>query len=200
MGYRTALTIVFAILILGPDSTQAAGMSDYWLEIAPGYYIVRANGFEIGLGDADGSVIYSPHSHSGGQAGPVTGYIVAPRHIFLRTTGQKARNAFSGNTLLFADPSVEYFFVVDRSDNALDGPLTLDEFNADPNVASLSSVDWKIPANPHPWGKPWWFFVIIFLYLVLPILFIILIVLVISKVIRMTFAKSATNQESESGG
>jgi hypothetical protein len=197
MGYRTALTILFAILILGPDSTQAAGMSDYWLDIAPGYYIVRANGFDIGLGDADGSVIYSPDW--GGQSGPVTGYIVAPHHIFLRTTGQKARNHFPGDTFPLADPTIEYFFVVNRSDNALDGPLTLEEFNADPNVASLSSVDWKIPANPHPWGKPWWFFVIIFLYLVSPILLIILIVLVISKIIRMSFAKSMANQDSESG-
>ncbi|WP_339910494.1 hypothetical protein [Symmachiella dynata] len=198
MGYRTALTILFAILILGPDSTQAAGMSDYWLEIAPGYYIVRANGFDIGLGDADGSVIYSPDR--GGQSGPVNGYIVAPHHIFLRTTGQKARNNFPGDGFPLADPSVEYFFVVDRSDNALDGPLTLDEFNADPNVASLSSVDWKVPANPHPGRMPWLFYVVIFLYLALPILLFILIVLVISKGIRMPISKRATNQESESGG
>ncbi|QDT49332.1 hypothetical protein Pan258_33810 [Symmachiella dynata] len=198
MGYRTALTILFAILILGPDSTQAAGMSDYWLEIAPGYYIVRANGFAIGLGDADGSVIYSPDR--GGQSGPVTGYIVAPHHIFLRTTGQKARNHFPGDTFPLADPSVEYFFVVDRSDNALHGPLTLDEFNADSNVALLSSVDWKIPANPHPGRMPWLFYVVIFLYLALPILLFILIVLVISKGIRMPISKRATNQESGSGG
>jgi len=197
MGYRTVLAILFAILILRPDPTQAAGMSDYWLEISPGYNIVRANGFDIGLGDAEGFDIYSPDR--GGLSGPVSGYIVAPRHIFLRTTGQKARNKFPGDDFALADPSVEYFFVVDRSDNALRGPLTLDEFNADPNVASLSSVDWKIPANPYSGRMFWLFCVIMFLYLALPIIFVISIVLVIFKITRISFSKSTANQESESG-
>ncbi|GAB5405733.1 MAG: hypothetical protein Aurels2KO_39640 [Aureliella sp.] len=135
-------------MLLVSQAVLASGWSDYNLPIAPGYEIARCNSFDIGLVDANRSFIYLPEP--GGRSGPIIGYIVSPTHIFLRTTGQTPRNRFAGDTYVYADSSVEYFFVVDRSDNSLVGPLTAAEFSADPNGAALGDPNWIAPKNPHP--------------------------------------------------
>ena len=139
--------LLFPMLLVS-QAALASGWNDYSLTIAPGYEIARCNTFDIGLVDANSSFIYLPEP--GGKSGPIIGYVVSPTHIFLRTTGQKPRNKFAGDTYVYADSSVEYFFVVDRSDNSLVGPLTTAEFSADPNGAALGNPNWIVPKNPHP--------------------------------------------------
>jgi len=189
------MPILLAVVQLYSNSAHAVGMTDYRLEIAPGYQIIQANGFDIGLANADGDPIYSPIH--GGKSGPITGYIVAPRHIFLRTTGQKERNHFPGDTLVEADPTIEYFFVLHRPVNELRGPLTLDEFNADRDVALLPNVNWVVPRNPHPGRLHWFFYVYVFAYLALPVILIVLGVLVTSKIIRALLVKGAAKQDEQ---
>tara|TARA_R110002096_G_scaffold96673_2_gene215694 strand:+ start:529 stop:1113 length:585 start_codon:yes stop_codon:yes gene_type:complete len=184
------LCMSMLIVIIGSQSSQAGGWGDYWLEIAPGFQIIRANGFDIGLGDEDGFVIYAPEK--GGKSGPISGYIVTPDRILLRTTGQKPRNNFPGDTFVLADPSVEYFFIVDRSDEALRGPLTLPEFKADPHVALLSDLIWTIPTNPDP-GRMQrraveFFFVIVSVVIICVVLFVVM----IFKIGRTFLSKTPT--------
>ncbi|MBN1911357.1 MAG: hypothetical protein JW818_16560 [Pirellulales bacterium] len=150
MLQRLLLTPALLITAIAffPRPSLATGWNDYSLTIAPGYTIHRCNTFDIGLTGPSGSIIYSPEE--GGVTGPITGYIVAPDHIFLRTAGQRRRNAFQGDTFIDVDPSVEYFFVVSRSSDMLRGPFSLAEFEKAPEVAALESLDWTAPANPHP--------------------------------------------------
>ncbi|MEM7456338.1 MAG: hypothetical protein AAF456_18475 [Planctomycetota bacterium] len=135
-------------MLLFSQTALASGWNDYSLNIAPGYEIARCNTFDIGLVDASSAFIYFPER--GGKSGPISGYIVSPSHIFLRTTGQRPRNKFAGDTYVYADSSIEYFFVVDRSDNSLVGPLTAAEFSADPYGSTLGNPDWIVPKNPGP--------------------------------------------------
>ena len=141
------LLFLFPLLLVS-QTALASGWNDFSLTIAPGYEIARCKTFDVGLVDANSSFIYFPEH--GGKSGPISAYIVSPTHIFLRTTGQKRRNKFAGDTYVYADSSIEYYFVVDRSDNSLVGPLTAAEFSADPNGSTLGNPNWITPKNPHP--------------------------------------------------
>lgn len=131
-----------------PVHLEASGWNDFTLSIDPNYQIVRCNSFDIGLSDASGLVIYSPRA--GDKTGPVTGYVVTDTYVFLRTTGQTPRNAFPGDEYVDADLSQEFFFIVDKSNNDLRGPLTLKDFSDDPIASSVAHVEWVLPENPHP--------------------------------------------------
>lgn len=131
-------------LLLTSQTVLASGWGDYRLDIAPGYTIIRNNSFEVGL--TNNSVVYFPKR--GGRSGPISGYTVSPTHIFFRTTGQKPRNKFTGDRIILADTAIEYFFVVDRSNGSLVGPLTAAEFSADPNASTLVSPNWIAIEQP----------------------------------------------------
>lgn len=179
------------LLLLLSQTAFASGWNDYRLTIAPGYEIIRCNSFEIGLIDGSSSFIYIPER--GGKSGPITHYIVSPSHIFLRTTGQKFRNKFAGDTFVYADPSIEYFFIVDLSDNSLRGPLTAGEFSADPNGGALRTPNWIVPKNPHPeraYAGQLLFLGFAVMFFGVPILFLVLLIFVLYRLVRRTIRPS----------
>jgi len=168
------------LFVFYPVSSQAAGMSDYILNITSGHKIVHNNSFDIGLVDNEGEYIYSPER--GDKTGPISGYIVVPECIFLRTTGQKLSKTRNGGQLEEPDLSTEWFFIVERSDNSLDGPLTLEEFNSDANVASLSKYEWTVPRDPNPKRKHWIIYIYYAVILSVPIGLVILVIGVLFKI------------------
>ena len=185
---RALLLYLVPVLIpvFCPQLGLATGWNDYTLPIAPGYQIFKCNDLEIDLVDGKtGSIIYSPDNDP--RSGPITGYIVAPKHIFLRTAGKTPRNAFQGDTFIEVDRSVEYFFAVDRSNNSLQGPMSLPDFMADANVTALGSVNWIVPTNPNPQraraGQRVFLLVAVFVYSV-PLLFFGVVILTIVRLFR----------------
>lgn len=187
---RCLLRILAVLMAIAtsPQAALATGWNDFSLVVAPGYEIVRANAFDVGLWDTTkGAPIYIPRD--GSKKGPITGYFVSPTCIFLKTTGQRPRNLFRGDTYVDADSSIEYFFIVDRSTNACRGPLTLSELEADAAVASAWPLKWMAPKHPHPErarASQLMFLAFTAIVFGVPLLFAALIVgLIVTRVVRL---------------
>lgn len=140
---------LFAWGILTSFAADAHAFGDYVLEIDPHYRIVRANSLDVSLVRADSaSLIYTPRDFP--SAGPIVGYEVTPTHILLRTVGRKPRQLFAGDTFEDVDDSQEFYFLVDKADDRLTGPLTNTDFFNQAIVRQHGSPQWIAPTHPRP--------------------------------------------------
>ncbi|WP_153559504.1 hypothetical protein, partial [Roseimaritima sediminicola] len=144
---RRHLLFVLLILAAWLNVAGASGWNDYQLTIDPGYKICRANSLDVCLGHSDGQLIYVPSDYA--QTGPINAYNVTPTHIFLHTHGRTPRNLFEGDTFENVDPSQQFFFVLDKSDDRLTGPFTIAEFQKQPGVPAEENLQWTEPRNPN---------------------------------------------------
>ena len=135
------------VVVASVRSVCASGWHDYALQIDPAYEIVRCNSLEVCLDRKNGPLVYVPEDHP--RAGPIVGYNVTWSHIFLRTLGRSPRNLFQGDTFEDVDSSVEFFFIVDKSNDKLTGPMSLEEFQSHPIVADQETIKWTKPRNPN---------------------------------------------------
>jgi hypothetical protein len=146
MNSSRSLLFFLALASLG-NSASASGWSDYELPIDPGYKIVRCNSLDVCLGHDDGLLIYVPDNYE--NTGPIVGYSVTHSHILLHTLGRTPRKLFEGDTFENVDPSQEYYFVFCKSNDQLDGPYSLTEFNSHAVVREIGELEWTQPANPN---------------------------------------------------
>lgn len=131
---------------------------DFTLEIGDGYTLIRASSVDVGVGKKDGCLLLSPFEYD--KVGPVVRFAGTRDHIFTWHHGRKPRNLFDGDSVKEVDPSREYYFIISKLYDVVQGPFSGSEFNARPEVAGLGSVDWRTPKtqdvrNPLV-GRPLW--------------------------------------------
>ena len=80
--------------------------------------------------------------------GPLVGYALANDSIFTRHLGAKPHER--NPSMWQGDSSQEFFFVVQRDDQRVTGPLTLREWD-NAGLPAISSIQWVKPKNPNFW-------------------------------------------------
>ena len=131
-----AATVVFSWAF----TCMATGFTDFTRDIGDGYILSRSSDMDIYIGTANGSLITYPGS--GNTIGPISHYIVTPDHIFTRNLGLKPKTMPAGNTVNSIDSTQEFFFIISKGSNAVQGPFSKSEFSKRPEVATLGNVDW----------------------------------------------------------
>ena len=144
---KPAITLI-VLLSFAPAAGSASGWNDYTLEIAPGFEIVRANTFQIGLATSDGWILVAPELLSDDPLGPMVAYAVTPDFIFTHHHG--ARPDRDNPPLREADPSRSFFFRVSRSDSSVTGPIPGAIWEAEHSDVE-STLEWHEPENPNFW-------------------------------------------------
>jgi len=142
------ITAILTIL-LSASACFASGWNDFTLDIGDGYYVFKASSMDVCIGKTGGPLILSPGYYDG--VGPVTGYITTPELILTKNLGRKPRNLFEGDKHEEVDPSREYFFVITKGTDKVQGPFSEEEFGKRPEVTNLGPLDWQTPTNPNFW-------------------------------------------------
>jgi hypothetical protein len=93
-----------------------------------------------------GGVVFSPLDYPG--IGPVRFFAENQKYLFLRTVGRKRHSDRPEVNFESADPTREFFFILDQSDEQVLGPLSASEFET--RITQLvSDLNWKRP-------RPFW--------------------------------------------
>jgi len=140
---------VLALLILAfATPASASGWHDYSLKIAPGFSVERMNPFLVCLaGGPDDLLIVCPLDDVP-TFGPLVEYAVTKDAIITKHLGAKPYQA--NPSMWQGDPAKEFFFLVQREDQKVIGPLSREAWDAS-GLPGLSSLHWTEPRNPNFW-------------------------------------------------
>jgi hypothetical protein len=135
------------LLIFLPITSFAVGWNDYSQDIGDGFKITRFNSIQIMLYDKKdwGSVI--PTREHGGNIGPITHYFSGVDNLFIKTAGLVIKKTENGREYKAQDYSKTFYFIVNKSNSVVKGPLTQAEFKIliKPNI----NIRWETPSNPN---------------------------------------------------
>lgn len=92
------------------------------------------------------SVSGSPHDKTYPGVGPMLQFAVTDTHIFTRHSAWKANNG-APNEPWQIDESREYFFIVRKLDDGVEGPLNNADFAEHP-ATQIDGLEWKTPRAP----------------------------------------------------
>lgn len=138
--------LVIIAILLSAGMCLAQGYSDYWLDIGDGYEVVRVNALDVCICKTDSHrVVLSPRDYD--KTGPVDQYITTPNNILTKHHGLK----LGEGSVPDIDLSQEYFFVITKGTDVVQGPFNQEEFSQRPEVANIGQLDWLTPENPDPW-------------------------------------------------
>lgn len=101
------------------------GLTDFNRDIGDGYVLYKNNSFDVGIAKAEGNILISPLIYP--NLGPLIDYAQTKDRLFTRHYGAKPRNLFEGDTYTETDPTVTWYFVIEKATDYVIGPLTLDE-------------------------------------------------------------------------
>lgn len=132
---------------LFPTCCFATGWTDFELAIGDGYRIVKGNSIDVMVCNENHRVILLPRAYP--DVGPIVRYSTTDRLILTRNIGRKPRNLFKGDGFQDPDRKKEFFFIITKESDEVNGPLSRSEFERHPFMASVSPLDWKVPRNPH---------------------------------------------------
>lgn len=152
----SSLIILVCVMAGAADSYGRYWNSVYSLRIDEGYHIQSFNDHEVCLKKTTGAQRNSGRElvcafWDTPEFGPVTGYFVRDDIILVRTAGAVEVTNEIGYTSWDIDASVTFFFVVDKSTDAVTGPLTTKEFATVLSPSTVAEVDWKVPGPPMTW-------------------------------------------------
>ena len=116
------------LLIFLPITSFAVGWNDYSQDIGDGFKITRFNSTQIMLYDKKdwGSVI--PTREHGDNIGPITHYFSGVDNLYIKTTGLIIKNTENGREYKAPNYSEVFYFIVNKSNSAVKGPLIQAEF------------------------------------------------------------------------
>lgn len=135
------------LLILLPITSFATGWNDYKHEIGDGFKIIRFNSIQVMLYDKkDWSSVIPTHEH-GDNVGPITHYFSAVDNLYIKTTGLIIKKTEDGREYKVPNYSEIFYFIVNKSNSAVKGPLIQAEFKA--LIESNIDINWETPSNPN---------------------------------------------------
>ena len=153
-----------ALTVFLPVYCLASGWHDYELDIGDGYKIYRNNSYDVSVGD-NGGIIFSPYDYN--KVGPIWNYSTTNNYIFLKTIGLTGRLQ-NNDSIPHFDLGTENYFIVDKSNNDVIGPLTRSELISNKYFRSSKALEWRHPKNPNILLPLFWD--IIFVVISIPLL------------------------------
>lgn len=140
-------TLTVIPILIFHSTSFASGWNDYKLDIGDGFSIVRANSLEVVLVSSDNTITLYPGDYEG--VGPIVAYSMKKDYIFTKNAGRYKRNLFEGDTFEDIDYDKKFFFIVDKKNENIDGPLTEKQFSFMVQKLGDFKVKWKKPRNPN---------------------------------------------------
>jgi hypothetical protein len=140
------LSVIIPILLFYSPSF-ASGWHDFELDIGDGFSIIRANSLDVVLANSDGIIIHGPYDYE--DVGPIIAYSMSGDYIYTKNVGRYKRNLFEGDTFEEVDYGKEFYFIVNKKSESIDGPLTETQFNLMHQELGGFKVKWEKPRNPN---------------------------------------------------
>lgn len=134
LNYKQAQTIptIFFILLafLASQPVNAINLEwdSYRVPIDSDYSLVKIDSVDIFLSRRQGSrltPVVMPMDFQG--LGPMNALAVTDRYLFARHYGKQQRNLLEGDDLLVVDESRQYWFIINKINNDIAGPLTMQQ-------------------------------------------------------------------------
>jgi hypothetical protein len=117
----------------------SCGGSDYEKDIGDGYMVYRASSLDIILGK-NGYGVLSPDRYD--EVGPLFGVQNLKDIIVAKAYGKTLRKSYEGDKNFVKDTTKKYWFILEKKDDNITGPLTKDEFTKEVKLRNETLEKW----------------------------------------------------------